>query len=424
MPAYYNNVTFMATSKTGGAFGFLKKSIGSVTYSTIKDGKGKRVQVVRSKPTEVANPNTVAQILQRMKIQPASRFYGAFEEILSNAFEGVQYGPASRREFMRLALSQTGPYIPKGATRFIPAKYTVSSGSQAGMVVSFMQSQNLNIELYGQKGIISRFADDGEDLFSGDSLTTVAQNVFGRDVQLTFMVVTQAADGSFIPHYGRVLTAEHEAAGTEWIAFDGFTAMYNANALYFFKGTVDGESTAEVQKAAFSGVVAATVIVSYKQGETWLRSNALMVINDALEINLYGTAAQQAAIESYQASTTVNELNSTWYLNLANNQPFFGQLNLRPFTLEFDGEEGSIIQRDVIMPIGSVVNNAGVLQAHIFADANGNAIFNINGVYTTMDDPSAGAAQGAKVKANDIILQTVGGGEVYTWKDSYAIQLA
>lgn len=420
----------MANSRTGGAFGFLRKSIGSVTYSTIKDGKGKRVQVVRSKPTEIANPNTVAQILQRMKIKPASRFYSAFEEILSNAFEGIQYGPASRREFMRLALSQEGPFIPKGATRFIPAKYPVSTGSQAGLNFRYAASSNMNMTVYGKKGFFGTFIGDAEDTFEQVySLSGIANAAFGRDVQLTFMVVTQAVDGTFVPHYGRILTSDYTEMPSghhnSYIELDGFTVVHDdSNSLYLLAGSVPFGTPAAQQITAFEGVVAAAIIVSYKEGETWLRSNSTMIINDALELNLYGAAAQQTAIESYQASTTINELNSTWYLNLANNQPFFGQLNLRPYTLEFEGEESAIIQRDVIMPIGSVVNSAGVLQPHLFKDSDGNAIFNVNGVYTTMADPSYGAAADAKVKAADILLQTVGGGEVYLWKDSYALQLA
>lgn len=415
----------MANSRQGGAFGFLRKSIGSVTYSTIKDGKGKRIQVARSKPVEVANPNTVAQILQRMKVKPAARFYNVFAEILDNAFEGVAYGPASRRHFMGLAMSQTGPYIPKGATRFIPAVYPVSEGGAASPSFNgYGAFPNVSVRFYGVKGFYMNW--DGTDVAEGGTLHDYAVAVYGQDVQITVLAVTQASDGTFVPHYGRVLTSDYTSLpGNGVINLDGFYLLERGSYLSVCAGVGDDdpESGGDPANEDFTGIVAAAIIISYKEGETWIRTNTVMGLNDALTVNLYGQEAMAAAVESYQSAQGVNSLNSSWYLNLANGQPFYGQLRNMNYTLEFEGAASSVIQREVVIPIGYVVNENGALRAQIPADASGNLIVLANGSYTTMADPSEGAAADAKVKVSDVYLQITGTPTTYLWKEAYAIQI-
>lgn len=417
----------MATSKTGGAFGFLRKSVGSVTYSTIKDGKGKRVQVVRSKPTEVANPNTVAQIMQRMKVKPASRFYAAYAEVLSNAFEGIQYGDASRREFMKLAMQLDGPFVPKSANRFIPAVYPVSRGSFTGVDLVYDKAKQMSAAFYGKKGFFANFSSYAEGDMDSRTLSYWANEKFGRDVQVTFLVVTQASDGSFVPHYGRLLTADYTATangGSFLLNLDGFTVFHYGGVLYLYAGTIENDTPAEQGIAAFEAVKAAACIISVKEGETWVRSNADMVINDALQINLYGSEARQTAIESYQDAANVNALNSSWYLNLANGQQFPGQLNLQTVTLEFEQEqegETVTIQREYVTPVGTQIESDGRARTYVFNNADGNAVFYVNGEFTTVDDLTNA---GQKVKWDMYLIQTsLYGARQANWKETYKIQL-
>lgn len=417
------HITIMANSRQGGAFGFLRKSIGSVTYSTIKDGKGKRIQVARSKPVEVANPNTVAQIIQRMKVKPAARFFNAFAEILDNAFEGMAYGPASRRHFMGLAMSLTGPYIPKGATRFIPAKYPVSEGALAGLNQGFITSAKADTPLY-EHVCFAAWVGANDGAIDGHSFSYCMREQYGDDVQVTLMAVTQGADGTFEPHYGRFLTSDYPTDTVEaaFVQFDGFSAMMMGGSLYLLKGSVNSMSGVAAL-AENTGIVAAAVIISKKEGENWSRTNTIFSISAALEVNLYGQEAMAAAVESYQSAQGVNSLNSSWYLNLANGQPFYGQLRNMNYTLEFEGPDSSVIQRDVVIPIGYVVNENGALRSQIPADADGNLIVLSNGSYTTMADPSDGAAADAKVKVADVYLQITGTPTTYLWKEAYAIQI-
>ena len=70
-----------------------------------------------------------------------------------------------------------------------------------------------------------------------------------------------------------------------------------------------------------------------------------------------------------------------------------------------------------------MVNENGVLQSLIPADASGNLIVKNNTTYGTMDDPSYGATEGAKVKVSDVYMQITGANRTYVWKEAYAIQI-
>lgn len=425
----------MGKSKTGGAFGFITKSIGSVTYSTLKEKNGKRVQILRAKPTDVANPNTVAQILQRMKVKPAGRFYKAFEGILNNAFEGVRYGSESRREFMKLAMSMTGPYIPKGATRFIPAKYPVSRGTVAAIGgVQYAEVESISSPLYETKAFM--FDLNGQGFDNGSDITNLSayiNQLYGRDVQLTFLAVTVDDNGYYTPSFGRALSAEMAFDDTtnDWIFnFGGCSVTSkkgdNANMIEFYGGAYTSNMSQANKKALAAKVVAAAVIVSYKDGEGWLRSQSDMVVNDALELNLYGADAQELAVESYQDASSVNNLNSTWYLNLANGQQYPGNLSLITETFEFTvTEEGepTTVRQALTYPYGSLINEQGQIRRQIFADASGNMIFNVNGTYTTVQNPEE--AEGVKIKWSDISIQSqlYGNNDVITWKETYQLQI-
>lgn len=426
----------MGKSKTGGAFGFIKKSIGSVTYSTMKDKNGKRVQILRAKPTDVTNPNTIAQIIQRMKVKPAARFYKAFEEVLNNAFEGIAYGAGSRKEFMHLAMSQTGPYIPKNATRFIPAKYPVSRGSVASpSEMQWVQNGDMSSAAFSKTGFTFFIDSVGSWEVESSDPATIAAQAYGKDVQLTFLTVVQTADGSFTVGYARVLTAEYTAENMQanpalaYVNTGNATALFykgvGANKIDFFGGTFTDGQTAGIADA-HDKVVAAAVIVSYKDGEAWLRSNTDMSISPALELNLYGADAQELAVESYQDASAVNNLNSTWYLNLANGQQYPGNLSLITETFQFSVQEGgetTIVRQDLTYPYGSLINDRGQIRRQIFADASGNMIFNVNGTYTTVQNPEE--AEGVKIKWSDIALQSqlYGNNDVLTWKEAYQLQI-
>ena len=301
------NIT-MATSKQGGVFGFIHGKVGSVSYSVLSSktsSSGKREQVVRSLPQSVSNPQTMGQVMQRMKLAPAQKFYAAFADLLSNAFEGVAYGEASRRYFISKAMSATGPYIEKGVDRFIPAQYVFSEGTLP----------SVGIEAFsGGASVITLSATT---TVAADAITpaifAAALNV-SADTQITIVVVNNV-NGVFTPSY---------------IGYDQRVKIEDLPASIFGK---DADNHITLNPAAVnlsaSAIVACCVVLSKQDASgNWLRSTQKMVISNELVASLYGSEALKRATLSYQNNQTANAINSEWYYNLGMSQAFNGTVHL------------------------------------------------------------------------------------------------
>jgi hypothetical protein len=286
-------------------FGFLRGKVGGVSYSVAKSGtskSGKTQQIVRALPESVKNPNTISQIMQRMKVRPAQRYYAALKELLSNAFQGVAYGEASRLYFLKLAMQQTGPYVPKGVARFIPAAYPFTRGSLPSIGVHAFAGGNTQVAL--------DIAVEGESTQLTGSQVAALMGV-SDETQLTVCVVNNVA-GVFVPSYipfEQRLKMKDVPNGT-FIAQDGFVTIIPSNL-----------------GLDVSAMVAFAIAISIQDASgAWLRSEQDMVLSNELRNQLYSPEALEAALASYQSESGANSINSQWYYNLGLNQAFNGQL--------------------------------------------------------------------------------------------------
>lgn len=382
----------MARSKQGGAWGFLRGKVGGMSYSILgadKSGSGKKEQIIRSLPESVKNPQTAGQTMQRMKLAPAQKFYSAFSELLSNAFQGIAYGDASRRYFMALAMKAEGPYVQKGVDRFIPAAYVFSQGSLP----------SIGIEPFEGGATVITLANE-----VAEGKTTITNAEFAEllgvaeNYQLTIAVVNNV-NGVFIPSY---------------IPFDDRLQIKDLP-----EGTLaiaDGKVT--INPAALgldmSAMVACCVVLSVQDASgAWLRSTQEMIISNELRSSLYGPDALENAIYSYQSGNTVNSVNSAWYYNLGLSQAWNGKL----ITVTMDLNNESLADnKNVVMGIQQI---DGRIVRTVFAtstDDNGLIIFIEDGRVTT--SPVATVAQFKELHQ--------GAGEynnIEQWQDSYAAQL-
>ena len=247
----------------------------------------------------------MGQVMQRMKLAPAQKFYAAFADLLSNAFEGVAYGEASRRYFISKAMSATGPYIEKGVDRFIPAQYVFSEGTLP----------SVGIEAFsGGASVITLSATT---TVAADAITpaifAAALNV-SADTQITIVVVNNV-NGVFTPSY---------------IGYDQRMKIEDLPTSIFGK---DADNHITLNPAAVnldaSAIVACCVVLSKQDASgNWLRSTQKMVISNELIASLYGSEALQRATLSYQNGQTANSINSEWYYNLGMSQAFNGSVHL------------------------------------------------------------------------------------------------
>lgn len=380
----------MAKSKQGGAFGFLRGKVGGVTYSVLSgeaSGTGKKEQIVRSLPESVKNPQTAGQTMQRMKLSPAQKFYSAFSELLSNAFEGIAYGDASRRYFMAMAMRAEGPYVQKGVDRFLPAAYIFSQGSLPSVGIEPFEGGATKI-------ILANTVEEGTTTITNAEFA----ELLGVDegYQLTLAVVNNV-NGVFIPSY---------------ISFDNRVTIADLP-----EGTLsieDGHVAISPSALGLdmSAMVACCVVLSVQDASgQWLRSTQEMVISNELRTSLYGPDALEAAIYSYQSGSSVNSVNSAWYYNLGLAQAWGGKL----ITVVMDmNEEGLLDDKNVVMGIKQI---DGRVKRTIFATAttdDGLVIYVENGRIMTNENGTVSQFRGLHMAEYN---------EVEQWYDSYAAQL-
>ena len=305
----------MGKSLIPGIYGYAKGKVGAVVYSTSTAAlDGRRRQIIRLKPESVRNPNTVAQIVQRMKIGPAHLFYAAFAKAggseennpLSHSFEGLPYGAKNRTRFMQLAM-QGDPkaYVPKGINFPVPGVYQVSEGSLSSLPSNYAESGSplLTIGTALDANAVSNLADFGVEV--GDQITCLA------------MLET---NGQYRAGIARVIVAQ----GNNWEIMNNDSDMEDIQLL---DTGVNAENTASGNVACLAFVVSRGI-----QSGSAQRSTAFMTISPDYQ-SLMSPEAYDAAVDSYLTGTIYNSLNSTWYLNQGNSQAFNGEVFKQFLTL-------------------------------------------------------------------------------------------
>lgn len=354
----------MAVSNTGGAFGFLRKSIAGVVYSVSTASiKGSKKQVARSKPTSVRNPKTISQIVQRMKVVPAQLFYQAFEKAagsvennpLSHSFQGIAYGNKNKLRFMQLAMQgEPKAYVPKGINFAVPGVYQVSEGSLPNLPSGYSAS--------GAPRLTVGTAVSANDL---EALQQLGIEV-GDQVTCIALLESQ---GTYRAGIARVIIG----AGNEWETTNNDSDM---NDIMLLDGGINTDSTA-------SGNVACVAFILSRgtSSSTAKRSTAFMTITPDYA-DLMSPEAYDAAVDSYITGVAYNSLNSDWYLNQGSSQAFNGQVYSQELTLaagtgveEFTGT----------FLLGRQVQGSGIRNVIFTSDGTsaGTAYALINGVWTT-----------------------------------------
>lgn len=354
----------MATSNTGGAFGFLRKSIGGVVYSVSTASiKGIKKQVARQKPTSVRNPKTISQIVQRMKVVPALLFYLAFEKAagsvennpLSHSFQGIAYGNKNKLRFMQLAM-QGDPkaYVPKGINFPVPGVYQVSEGSLSNLPSGTAIDADVTLGTVGtalDENNVSALLDAGAEV--GDQLTVMA-------------LIDNF--GTYEARIARVIIG----IGNQWSDENGATEI---------TGLALCEDGIKFDDAQMPVACAAFILSRGTSSSTAKRSTAFMTIAPDYQ-SLMSPEAYDAAVDSYVTGVAYNSLNSDWYLNQGTTQAFNGQVYAQQLTLAagegVDEFTGTFL-------LGRQVQGSGIRNVIFTSDGTsaGTAYALIDGEWTT-----------------------------------------
>lgn len=114
----------------GSAMGLWKGKKGSSVFYQIKNSNSLQKQGVRERNYEPANPQTVKQAGQRMRMYPAQAVYGILKSVIERSWQGVKYGQMSRQEYLKRALrSDIFPAVEKGDGVIVPGPYQIAKGT-------------------------------------------------------------------------------------------------------------------------------------------------------------------------------------------------------------------------------------------------------------------------------------------------------
>ncbi len=282
-----------------GALKFKGKFNDAVGYVNKNAAKADAKFAVRNRVSEVKNPKTTAQALQRMKVAPAQNLYRALAVLLDHSWQGVKYGTRSHAEFSKRAmLMKSGfPYVVKGDKKPWPGTYDIASGSLVSIPFTFDDNAvSLNVSLDSNITTVGQLSTEILGYFpqlqEGD--------------QLTF-VVCQIKNGFPMWSYARIILNKTDATTRdEWKAANGFDFNTAANDEVAFFPV--GDNTA---------LSACSVIISRAPriaGGAWQRNNAKLKLSDAYYETYFTDEKFEAAYQSYmEREASVSD--SSWYLN-------------------------------------------------------------------------------------------------------------
>ena len=271
--------------KLGDAVGY------NVTNSNDKDKQGWRVY----QPV-VSNPQTDAQIDQRVKLQAVNNLYRALKPIIQRGWENHKYGDDSRRAFLKLALGASfeGPYIEKGSTLAVPIKNVpIMYGSLSPVQVECDNSEIWFMNVLvpsgntGTVGDISQLFINNNLALEGDQITIVLGS-------LTELGLVSYRTISF-----------YVSPSDDRTCNDAFGVGFTTDE---FEGTIRLVID-DVLGGNFSlDSCCALCSISRDGDNANLRSYAEFAMSEAFETYFYGNAAEKkaAAKQSYRRTTSAN----------------------------------------------------------------------------------------------------------------------
>lgn len=262
----------MAQSK--GFFGLRKGSTKSLTFSVL-DGK----QITKDRVYDVKNPRTESQMRQRMLMTTIGAAFKTLKSIADHSFEGYSSGMQCMRQFNSRNLNRfKQAAAAKGSVAFNkykdgdinPLPFILASGSLPGF--SFKFDATSNLEIVGEKeeadfttaeGIYDALGVQRNDLITFCT-------VIGEDTTLNGVYSYKAERFNIVRLYC-------DKSGEVSKPADAFTISTNNDQASVSMSTAANAITIKTGEADFGAV-----IQSRKNDSGWLRSDAVMIVNDTV----------------------------------------------------------------------------------------------------------------------------------------------
>lgn len=263
-------------SKGNMLLGHARGKVGSLVFS-----RSNGQQIVRARAEQVKNPQTDAQMIQRILLNTISQAYSKLNAIVDHSFEGIPVGQKSMSYFMkrnldaiRSVLANTGdldgtpPYVsPINSNLFALNDYEVAKGTLPDVNPSVMHADGIYIAGAANtyKGVI-----DAYGLQRGD--------------QLTFLIIETSDYVNSTFKYSRVILDPRNDDGTEAPLTTPFIAdgtISKPSAKNEYNGvTFKVENGQMIAQGALDNVAGAMIASRQKTDGSWMRSNSKLVISE------------------------------------------------------------------------------------------------------------------------------------------------
>ena len=319
-------------AKSKGFFGLRKGSTKSLTYSVL-DG----MQITKDRVYDVKNPRTESQMRQRMLMTTVGAAYKMLKSIADHSFEGFSSGMQCMRQFNSRNLNRfKQAAAAKGSVAFNeykdgdinPLPFILASGSLPGFTYKFDDTSNL--EIVGEK--------ENADF-------TTAEGIYAtlgvqRNDLITFCTVigegsTSNGVYSYVAERFNIVRLYCDKSGAVSKPADAFTISTNNDQAVITMSASANAITIKTGAADFGAV-----IQSRKNDSGWLRSDAVMIVNEDV-ISGVKTANQLA---TYPVGTEL----------ILNNGPMANQ-----------GDAGVVDAKPGVNPLSYTVENTGTEQINI-----------------------------------------------------------
>lgn len=293
-----------------------------------KKAAGQRRNVFRLRAIDPKNPQTNAQLIQRIKYKSAINTYSALKELLNHSFQGVDYGAPSRNYFMQQAMmvgEGDFPWLVKGESCAFPGKFLISKGTITPLPfynVEGMLGISLNIDRadlvdnsIGHQTIgwlCDKFITEYPFLREGDQLTFILLKNILKDEKHV------ACDSDY---FRLILNTSNTTTINDYFPANALKLIYDKpnELLFLTKNNPGGLGSSNLAGAV---IVSRPTVSENSSVVTWERSNTTLTLclegfegNDSEYAAMFTTDAKKAALESFKKSL---DPKSAWYLNQGN----------------------------------------------------------------------------------------------------------
>lgn len=305
-------------SKGNMLLGMARGKVGDLVF-TRRNGE----QVTRPRVRVVKNPKTEGQQIQRMIFASVIAAYSRMKSICDHSFEGVNYGADSQAKFMSENLKRLRAFYPKDqdpnnkpidSMAFVLPNDAAMAGTGLIIARGSIPAPEAKVD---SNGILSGFGEGADEDHStgsvleglgampGDQITACALRSIGNGYAFAKSRYVVKADAT-----ANELEDPWNSDGTGGI-FDADKTEVNPN-VTIVVGDISLGNPISVSNLK-DDIVAAAIIISRKDGEKWLRSDAILY-NATDEAAFYSAAF---ALPYWQFSGTDIATDDPHYLNNA-----------------------------------------------------------------------------------------------------------